>query len=117
VLVASWDNIEDNFQKNCRSKASEPLQLVHSNIYGPLPIKSFYRSKYFMTFTNDYSQMTWVYSLKKKNEALKVMKKFNNLVEIEIGFKLKALLIDHKGEFLSLEPSHISIMGSTLFDN
>jgi hypothetical protein len=30
--------------------------------------------------------MTWVYFLGKKNEPLKVMKKFNNLDEIEIGF-------------------------------
>jgi hypothetical protein len=36
-----------------------------------------------------------------KNEVLNVMKKCNNLVETKIGFKLKALLIDHKGIFLS----------------
>jgi hypothetical protein len=45
--------------------------------------------------------MTWVYFLKKNTEILKVMKKFKNLVEIEIGCKLKVLEIDCGKEFLS----------------
>jgi hypothetical protein len=32
----------------------------------------------------------WVYFLRKNNEVLEVMEKFKNLVEIEIGHKLKA---------------------------
>jgi hypothetical protein len=45
--------------------------------------------------------MTWVYFLKKNSEALKVMKKFKNLVETKTGRKLKVLEIDCGRKFLS----------------
>lgn len=68
---------------------------------GPLSVKSFFESRYFIIITNDYSQMTWVYFLKKKNEVLKVMKKFKNLVEIKIGHKLKVMKTNCGRKFLS----------------
>jgi hypothetical protein len=45
--------------------------------------------------------MTWVYFLKKKNEALEVMKKFKNLVETKTNRKLKVLKTNYGKEFLS----------------
>jgi hypothetical protein len=38
--------------------------------------------------------------MRKNNEVLEAMEKFKNLVEIEIGFKLKALKINRGGEHL-----------------
>ena len=39
----------------------QPLELVHTNICGPMPEKSLGRSWYFITFVNDYARKVWAY--------------------------------------------------------
>ena len=46
-------------------RANRHLQLVHSDIFGPLPT-SLGGCKYFLLFVDDFSKMTWVYFLKQK---------------------------------------------------
>ena len=59
----------DNFDKHASWHASIPLELVHSDLCGPLPSASFSGLKYFSTFIVDYSRCTWVYFLKLKSEV------------------------------------------------
>ena len=54
------------------SKSIEVLQLVHSDIHGPLCVESLGGARYFSTFTNDFSRMTFVYFLHDKSDAFKV---------------------------------------------
>ena len=55
----------DSFDKH----ASVPLELVQSDLCGPLPSASFFGFKYFLTFIDDYSKCTWVYFLKIKRKV------------------------------------------------
>ena len=63
-----------NFGKQTRDRApkqsarrySTPLHLLHSDFYNPFPIPSLAGSRYFLTFTDDYSHFCWVFFLKKK---------------------------------------------------
>jgi hypothetical protein len=57
-------------------KARKKNELIHSNICGPLPCQSLSRSRYFITFTNDYSYKTWTYFLKTRSRALEKFKEF-----------------------------------------
>ena len=45
----------DSFDKGASWHASVPLELVHSDLCGPLPSASFSGFKYFLTFIDDYS--------------------------------------------------------------
>ena len=54
----------DSFDKHASWHASVPLELVHSDLCGPLPSASFYAFKNFLTFIYYYSRRTWVYFLK-----------------------------------------------------
>ena len=47
-------------------RASTCLELVHTDLYGPMNTESFGRSYYFLLFTEDFSRMSWVYFLKSK---------------------------------------------------
>ena len=60
---------QDSFDKRASWHASVPLELVHSDLCGPLPSASFSGFKYFVTFIDDYSKCTWVYFLKLKSEV------------------------------------------------
>lgn len=55
-----------SFKKHPPSKKSELLELVHSDICGPLKVKSFSGALYFLTFIDDCSRKLWVYTLKTK---------------------------------------------------
>jgi len=91
------------FKKGVPSKTSEKLELIHSDICGPLPVETAGGSKYFITFTDDYTRMLWVYCLQKKSEAFEVFVRFKSLVENQCGKQLKRLRVDGGGEFNSLE--------------
>ena len=50
------------------------LQLVHSDICGPLTPRSLGGNNYFITFTDEFSQVSRVYFLKEKSQALDAFK-------------------------------------------
>ena len=50
-------------------KARTPLEIMHSDICGPMQTTSIGGWKYFLTFVDDYSRKTWVYFLKHKYDA------------------------------------------------
>ena len=45
-------------------RASSPFELVHFDVWGPCPIISKTGFRYFVTFVDDYSRMTWLYLMK-----------------------------------------------------
>lgn len=57
--------------KNVGSRAARPLELVHSDLCGPMENLSYGGMRYFITFTDDFTRMVHVYFLKKKNECFR----------------------------------------------
>jgi len=55
------------FDKGKTWRAKEPLQLIHSDICGPLESPSFSNAFYFLTFIDDFTHKSWVYFLKYKS--------------------------------------------------
>jgi hypothetical protein len=52
---------------------------------------------------NDYTRMTTMYFLKKKSKAFRNFKIFKELVENEMDSRIKFLISDNGGEFISKE--------------
>ena len=84
-------------------KSKERLQLVHTDVCGPMQTQSFGGSSYFITFTDDHSRYCKTYFLRKKSEALEKFKEFKVAVEKETGMTIKALRADRGGEYMSEE--------------
>ena len=91
------------FAKQSVSRAVKPLELVHSDICGPIKPSSLGKSSYFVLFIDEYSRKTWIYFLKNKSEAFDSFKRFKALVEKESGYVIKALRTYRGGEFTSNE--------------
>ena len=85
------------------TKTSAIFQLIHSDLSGTLPVTSLVGCLYTITFINDFSSKTWIYFLKKKNEAFKWFRTFKALVENQIGKKIKILRTDNGTEYESNE--------------
>ena len=57
-------------------RSSEKLQLVHSDVCGPVSTESLGGNRYFVTFLDDYSQCCAVYLIKHQSEVLAKFKEF-----------------------------------------
>ncbi|CAJ2656475.1 unnamed protein product [Trifolium pratense] len=82
-------------------RASTKLELVHSDICGPISPESNGKKRYFITFTDDMSRKTWIYFMYEKSEALTMFKKFKALVENECKQAIQCLRTDRGGEYTS----------------
>lgn len=91
----------DSIPKTANWMANEKLQLVHSDICGPINPTSNGGSRYFMTLTDDFSRKTWTYVLTKKTNALAIFKQFKAVAEKETNCQIKCLRTDRGGEFTS----------------
>ena len=82
------------------SRANEPLGLIHSDVAGPLTPASLGGYRYLVTYTDDFSGMSWVYALKSKSDQFETFKNFRAEIELQTGHKIKIFCTDRGGEFL-----------------
>ena len=50
-------------------RANKILELVHSDVFGPMSVPSLGNSVYYVSFIDDFSRNTWIYFLRKKFEV------------------------------------------------
>lgn len=84
-------------------RATQKLELIHSDICGPINPMSNSNKRYILLFIDDYSRKAWVYFLVEKSEALNSFKCFKIMVEKEVEMSIKCLRTDREGEFNSNE--------------
>jgi hypothetical protein len=69
------------------------LDLVHTEVCGPMTQKSLSSCEYYLTFIDDYSRKTWIYFLKTKSEVYKQFQEFRDIVENQSGKKDQSLVV------------------------
>lgn len=84
-------------------RTKQILELVPSDVFGPVKVPSLGKSVYYVSFIDDFSRYTWIYFLKKKYEVFDRFKEFKALVENQTKKKIKVLRTDNGGEFCSKE--------------
>jgi Integrase core domain len=78
---------------------TEHLELVHSDVCGPITPTSQGGARYFVTFIDDYTRHLWLYPIKEKSQAFPCFKDFRRAVELASGCKVKRLRSDGGGEY------------------
>lgn len=84
---------------NVGSRATQPLEIVHSDVCGPMEALSLGGMRYFINFVDDYTRKVYVYFMKDKLNVLNIFKDFKNRVENERETKVKVLRTDNGTEF------------------
>ncbi|KAL0406058.1 UNVERIFIED_CONTAM: hypothetical protein Slati_3919700 [Sesamum latifolium] len=67
------------------------LDLVHTDVYGPLSISARGGFSYFITFTDDHSRYGYIYLIKYKSEAFGRFKEYRLEVENQTNRKIKVV--------------------------
>ena len=76
------------FSKHVRSnypiqgyKSSHPFTMIHSDIWGPSKVKTISGTRWFLTFIDDHTRLTWVYLMKEKSETSTRFKDFHTMIQ------------------------------------
>nr|GEV07010.1 putative zinc finger, CCHC-type [Tanacetum cinerariifolium] len=85
-----------SFPDEAQRRASKPLELVHTDLCGPITPQSTGGNRYFLLIVDDWCRHMWVYLLRSKDEALAKFKIFKAQVEMETAHKVKVLRTDHE---------------------
>lgn len=88
---------------NNRTKTTEILELIHTDLNGPHNTIGYGGEKYFLTFIDDYSKCTRIFCIKSKSETASCFIEFVNLVENKFNKRVKKLQCDNGKEYLNKE--------------
>jgi len=86
-----------------RDKANEPLEVVHTDICGPIQVSTINGERYFITFIDEKSGRIAVTLLKTKSEAMRAFQAYKARAEKEAEQEIKRLRSDSGGEYMGLQ--------------
>lgn len=85
--------------KQQRPKTKRVLELIHSDVCGPISPTTWDDKKYFLTLIDDYTHFTVIYLLETKSEVTKYFKEYEALVTAQFSSKISKLRCDNGTEY------------------
>lgn len=96
------------------SRASDVLEVIHSDICGPMEEESLGGSRYYLNFTDDKSRRIFVYFLQEKSaeSVYNAFEDFRCMAERQTGQKMKTIRTDNGKEFTNRKlENHLKSLG------
>lgn len=87
--------------ENEKTKSTEILELIHTDLNGPHRNAGYGGEKYFLSFIDDYSKCSKVYCIKSKDETAGCLIDYVNLVENQFNKRVKKIQCDNGKEYLN----------------
>lgn len=88
------------FPLKSETSSTGPLELMHTDICGPMSTATPGGRRYAMTLIDDYSKYTYCYLLTHKSQAELVIKQFLQYSKTQFGKRPKILRSDRGGEYI-----------------
>ncbi|GJU04221.1 putative ribonuclease H-like domain-containing protein [Tanacetum coccineum] len=85
------------------SSISQPLQMLHMDLFGPTSVRSINHKTYCLVVTDDFSRFSWVFFLASKDETSGILKRFITEIENQLNHKVKVIRCDNGTEFKNRE--------------
>jgi len=80
-------------------RASDVLELIHTDICGSLPTPSWNGQQYFISFIDDYSRYAYLFLIHENSQSLDVFKSFKVEVENQLNKRIKSIRSNRGGEY------------------
>ncbi|GKE32088.1 putative ribonuclease H-like domain-containing protein, partial [Tanacetum coccineum] len=88
---------------SCKTKLvsfiSQPLQILHTYLFGPTFVRNINHKIYCLVVTGDFSRFSWVFFLATMDEISRILKTFIIGIENQINRKVKIIRCDNGNEF------------------
>jgi hypothetical protein len=102
VCKALGKNVKGSFPSS-DNRSKEILDLIHSDVCGPMTVASVNGYLYYVLFIDYHSRKTWIYFLKNKDGILAKFQEFKAQIENQTERKIKILRSNNGGEYTSKE--------------
>jgi transposase InsO family protein len=89
------------FPKKATRRAEKPLQLIHSDVCGPMRTQSIGGARYFVTFIDDCTRYVTAYLMKKKSETLEKFQEYQKWSENFHSRRIQILRSDNGSEYIN----------------
>ncbi|GJU57734.1 putative ribonuclease H-like domain-containing protein [Tanacetum coccineum] len=107
INFKTMNKLGKQHRASCKSKTvssiSQPLHMLHMDLFGPTFVKSLMKKMYCLVVTDDYSRFSWVFFLATKDETSGILKSFITGVENLIDQRVKVIRCDNGTEFKNKE--------------
>ena len=87
--------------------SKDSLELIHSDLCGPMSVSSKGGARYFLTFIDDHTRKTFVYFLRNKQEVPLRFLEFKRFAEKQCQKNIKGLKSDNGGEYINFQMKNI----------
>ncbi|PKU80445.1 Retrovirus-related Pol polyprotein from transposon TNT 1-94 [Dendrobium catenatum] len=82
-------------------RQSHPLDLIHSDVWGPAPTVTNQGFRFYVIFIDDCTRYTWIYPLQFKSDVFSVFVTFKTQIENFAGRRIKTIRTDGGTEFVN----------------
>jgi transposase InsO family protein len=82
-------------------RSLSPFYLIHSDVWGPSTIPNVTGARWFVTFIDDCTRVTWVFLLKNKSDVCYVFPNFFYMIKNQFGVNIKRLRSDNGKEYFN----------------
>jgi len=84
------------------NKSFKPFDLIHSDVWGgPSPIPNISGAKWFVSFIDDCTQVTWIFLMKDKSEVFHLLVTFYIMIQTQFESPIKRLPFDNGREYVN----------------
>ena len=88
------------FKEN-KNASNHKLELIHSDLVGPMETQSLGKAKYLLTFIDDFSRKVCCFFLTSKEKVYETFVEFKAYVEKQTGCKIKSFRTDNGTEYVT----------------
>ena len=81
--------------------STSPFYLVHTDVWGPSTVPNVSSARWFLTFIDDCTCVTWVFLLKHKTEVIHVFQRFFSMVTNQFGITIKRIRSDNAKDYFN----------------
>ncbi|RVW42232.1 Retrovirus-related Pol polyprotein from transposon RE1 [Vitis vinifera] len=83
------------------NKSPFPFMVIHSDVWGSSKVPTLSGSRWFVTFIDDCTRMTWLCLMKTKDEVNLLFQNFHKMIKTQYNAKVRVLCSDNGGEYQS----------------
>ncbi|CAN1121074.1 Retrovirus-related Pol polyprotein from transposon TNT 1-94 [Linum perenne] len=82
-------------------RPTHPFAIIHSDIWGPMKVKTLNGARWFVTFIDDHSRQTWTYLMKDKSETRTIFQQFYMMICAQFHAKIQILKTDNARDYFN----------------
>ncbi|CAI5799470.1 Retrovirus-related Pol polyprotein from transposon TNT 1-94 [Podarcis lilfordi] len=95
--------VKPSFPRCAEQRSNKVLDIVHTDICGPMNVPSLGKNRYILIFLDDFSRFCVVYFLKEKSETVDKLQEYIAMVKNKFQRAPAVLMSDNGGEYCSNE--------------